>query len=438
MAQLTVLILIQNKEEGLLSIADHREKSLVPVLGGAKVIDYYIDPVLSSPFDRIKILIDRDMTGIKDYLIYTYNSNKIRIISEKDIFQSFLDLLRLKKGDGMLILRAGGLFLPDWKDFPEFLKKIPSGTYKITTKNKHTIGYFLRETKFARKLKNFGPSIDSTSPKTDQLWDVLVNAFKTTAKIKEYDAKYLGLLTAFEYYTVHFSLMRNIEEFNNYRNYLSSASVNDENLARILGSGFVKNSHISSSCSIEGYVEGSIIFSNVKVGKNARVLNSVIMNNNYIGERAVIQNAIVCDNSELFSRVSPNIGEDARIGEDDCTGANVLYPGQIYGGVTLIGQNVEIPKGFKIGTVEKIMPFKFHARSLQKVFKRCCEQSGLKEKKPTVHFHSLRHGFATHCLRREVTLRSIQQMLGHSDLSTTAIYLQLVPEEAVAEYIQKF
>ncbi len=99
---------------------------------------------------------------------------------------------------------------------------------------------------------------------------------------------------------------------------------------------------------------------------------------------------------------------------------------------------VPIPKGFKIQTVEKLMPFKFHARSLQKVFKRCCEQSGLKEKKPTVHFHSLRHGFATHCLRREVSLRSIQQMLGHSDLTTTAIYLQLVPEEAVAEYIQKF
>jgi ADP-glucose pyrophosphorylase len=348
MAQLTVLILIQNKEEGLLSIAEHREKSLVPVLGGAKVIDYYIDPVLSSPFDRVKILADRDMTGIKDYLVYTYNSNKIRIISEKDVFQSLVDHLRLKKGDGLLILRAGGLFLPDWKGFSEFLKNIPSGNYKITTKNNHTIGYFLRETKFARKVKSFESSIDSASSKMDQLWDVLVNALKTTVKVKEYDAKYLGLSTAFEYYNVHFSLMKNIEEFNNYRNYLSSAPVNEENLARISGTGFVKDSHISSSCSIEGYVEGSIIFSNVKVGKNARVLNSIIMNNNYIGERAVIQNAIVCDNSELFARVSPNIGEDARIGEDDSTGANVLFPGQLYGGITLIGQNVEIPKGFKI------------------------------------------------------------------------------------------
>ena len=348
MAQLTALILIQNREEGLLSIAENREKSLVPVLGGAKVIDYYIDPVLSSPFDRVKILADRDMTGVKDYLVYTYNSNKLRIISEKDVFQSLLDLLRFKKGDGLLILRAGGLFLPDWNDFADFLKKSPSGNYKITNKNKHTIGYFLRETKLARKVKTFESSLNPESSKMDQLWDVLANALKTTVEIKEYDAKYLELLTAFEYYTVHFSLMKNIEEFSNYRNYLSSAPANEENLARISGTGFVKDSHISSSCSIEGYIEGSILFPNVKVGKNARVLNSIIMNNNYIGERAVIQNAIVCDNSELFSRVSPNIGEDARIGEDDSTGANILYPGQLYGGVTLIGQNVEIPKGFKI------------------------------------------------------------------------------------------
>lgn len=98
---------------------------------------------------------------------------------------------------------------------------------------------------------------------------------------------------------------------------------------------------------------------------------------------------------------------------------------------------VPIPKGFTQRHLINL-PFNFHARSLQKVFQRCCEQSGLKEKKPSVHFHSLRHGFATHCLRRGINLRSIQQMLGHTDLSTTAIYLQLVPEEALTEYVQKF
>ena len=72
------------------------------------------------------------------------------------------------------------------------------------------------------------------------------------------------------------------------------------------------------------------------------------MSNNYVGSGAIVQNSILCDNGELFSRVNPNIGEEARIGEDDSTGENENYPDYIHKGLTLIGQNVEIPKRFII------------------------------------------------------------------------------------------
>ena len=98
---------------------------------------------------------------------------------------------------------------------------------------------------------------------------------------------------------------------------------------------------------------------------------------------------------------------------------------------------VPVPRGFKEKHLEYI-PFEFKDRALQKAFRTYSEKSGLKEKKPTVHFHSLRHGFATQCLRKGINLRSIQQMLGHSDMSTTAIYLQLAPEESLNEYQEKF
>lgn len=64
-------------------------------------------------------------------------------------------------------------------------------------------------------------------------------------------------------------------------------------------------------------------------------------------------------------------------------------------------------------------------RRLTNVFKRCVRRAGLDDR---LHFHSLRHSFASWLVQNNVSIYQVQKLLGHSNIRVTEIYSHLLPE----------
>jgi len=69
-----------------------------------------------------------------------------------------------------------------------------------------------------------------------------------------------------------------------------------------------------------------------------------------------------------------------------------------------------------------------HEGSIQQLVKRSAKRAGLV--KPVTP-HTLRHSFATHLLEAGYDIRTVQELLGHRDVSTTMIYAHVLNKPGI-------
>ena len=86
-----------------------------------------------------------------------------------------------------------------------------------------------------------------------------------------------------------------------------------------------------------------------------------------------------------------------------------------------VSELVSLPRAAiegKSGHITRIRAFQ--------LIKELAGKAGITPTKVSVH--TLRHAFATHLLGGGADLRSVQKLLGHSDISTTQIYTHVLEE----------
>jgi glucose-1-phosphate adenylyltransferase len=284
----------------------HRSLAAVPFASRYRMIDFVLSNMVNSEIESVAIFPKYQYRSLMDHLgsgkQWDLNRKKDGLFffpsphlhNEYDEFGSFyqfsdhIDFFLRSTQEYAVITNSYTVCNIDYKKVLAYHLENGCDITEVT-KDGDTLQMYIISTKL---LVDLIQDKDQTGSKT--LTDVIVEN-RNNLTICDYEfSGYAAVIDSISSYYKHSMDMLNPMIWNEIflanRPILTKAK--DEPPTKYGKDAVVKNSLIANGCKIDGYVENSIIFRGVHIGKDTVIKNSVIMQKSQIGDHCLLENVI--------------------------------------------------------------------------------------------------------------------------------------------------
>ena len=348
-----------NQRLDVLTTKSGRASAAMPIAGGYRTIDFSLSNMTNSGIKKVAVMIQHNSNSIYNHLssakwwdlgrkkgglflfspymsssvgstyfkgtadamyqnikFFRRSNEEYVVIAHGDAVykMDFNDIVKehVEKGNDITVVyrKAGNLDVKQFgvltMDEEEKITEIEEKPLETDVDNISLGIYVISRTKLIELLEK-----TQLEGRHDFVKDILIR-YRKVLKIRgcRFDDYWSTLNSVKAYYDTNMDFLRKcVRDYFNKTAPFIATKPNDEPPAKYNRSAEVKGSIIGGGSIIDGYVEGSVIFSRVYIGENSFIKNSIIMDGVHIGSNCVIENAVI-DKSVVIGDGKKIVGLD--------------------------------------------------------------------------------------------------------------------------------